>query len=248
MAQNTLEQRFLDYFSKGRVVGSNILDQTHFINYKLPAQLWNEAIQTRFIPEFFNSLTPAPDCIVTIRNSGPFLASFLSCALGLDVIGISKGEPATFKGKKVLTQDVESRTYGTKETLYLPLDLLTNQVTQEPYTNCVLVDDFSGRGKTMRTATQLATDAGLHVRGAFVGVSKTFEGGLELIANTGHVARVESAVHVSRIERYTKQFSRVSIERVLMRDFEKSKAIYMPYQEKKDSNNYEYTNMRHHCV
>jgi xanthine phosphoribosyltransferase len=178
---NALQQRIQ---TDGKNLGHGILKVDSFINHQVDAQLMREcAIE---FAQRFRSLQPSK--VLTAEISGIAPALLTALELKVPIVYARKTKPVTMPDTVILTT-APSHTKG------VSVDLMVSPEYLGKGERVLIIDDFLASGQTIMGLVRLAQAAGAEVVGIGALIEKTFEGGRELLEQTG--LHVEALVRIT---------------------------------------------------
>ncbi|GAB4511211.1 MAG: xanthine phosphoribosyltransferase [Anaerolineae bacterium] len=117
--------------------------------------------------------------ILTAEISGIAPALMTGVELGVPVVYARKKKPITMAGP-VFLETAPSHTKGGDVPLLVSAEFL------KPDENVLIVDDFLATGRTLMALARIIKSARANLVGVGVVIEKTFEGGRELLINSGY--------------------------------------------------------------
>ncbi len=161
--------------AEGRNLGSGILKIDSLLNHQIYPDLMlamGQEMARRFEGRRI-------DRILTAEISGIAPALTTGLVLGVPVVYARKLKPITMSGP-VFLETAPSHTKGGEVNLLVAAEFLhaDEQV--------LIIDDFLASGKTLLALARMVRSAQAHVAGVGVVVEKSFEGGRDLLRNTGY--------------------------------------------------------------
>ncbi len=129
--------------------------------------------------------------VLTIEASGIAIAAAAAMELGVPMLFAKKHKTSNVDGT-VYSTIVHSFTHGTDYTVVVSRDYLRADDT------VLLVDDFLANGAALRGLVELCRQAGAAVAGAAIAIEKAFQGGGDVLRESG--VRVESLAVIESMD------------------------------------------------
>lgn len=161
--------------AEGQNLGNGILKIDSLLNHQLYPQLMVEMGET--LAARFAGIKV--DRILTAEISGIAPALTTGMVMGVPVVYARKTKPITMAGP-VFLETAPSHTKGGEVSLLVSAEFL------HPNENVLIIDDFLATGKTLLALGRMVKSAGATLVGVGVVVEKSFEGGREILRNSGY--------------------------------------------------------------
>lgn len=176
-----LRQKIL---TEGKILNERILDLSAFLNHQIDPQLMYE-MGEEFAHRFSGHRITK---VLTVEVSGVAPALMTGYRLGVPVVFARKLKPVTFQGL-IYSRTITSPTKGNRVEISVKANLIGSG------DSLLIIDDFLASGLTLRALLEIAQEAGAQVVGIGAVVEKPFQGGREILADTG--IPIESLVKIS---------------------------------------------------
>ena len=187
-----LEQRILE---EGELRPGGILKVDGFLNHRIDAQLsYDMAVELKRLYEGSEI-----NKILTIEASGIALGIMAAYVFGCPLVFAKKSKTKNISDD-VWSVEVESFTHGNTNTVIVSRQYLG------PEDRVLIVDDFLATGAALKGLRSLVEQAGGTVVGAGIAIEKAFQGGGDVLRQTG--MRVESLARIASMTDESIEFVR----------------------------------------
>ncbi len=187
---NLLKERIL---KDGRVKEGNVLKVDSFLNHQMDVSLFSE-IGKEFRARFNDQKITK---ILTIEASGIGIATIVAQHFdNVPVVFAKKTQSKNLDGELYISQ-VESFTRKAVFDIQVSKKFITSE------DNVLIIDDFLANGKALQGLIKIIELAGAKLAGCGIVIEKGFQGGGEMIRNSG--VRLESLAIVDSMDADTNQ-------------------------------------------